>query len=93
MGNVDVMGKACSGTFFHSAEVCYRLDGMKKLVFAHFSIAQKNPAAWMERQAWKKSGKQRFSILAEIIDVSMVSSAKSSWENIHHSRDLSIYDV
>ena len=32
------------------------------------SIGQKKLAAWMERQAWKKSGKQRISILAEIID-------------------------
>ena len=30
MGNVDVMEKASSGTFFHSVEVYYRLDGLKK---------------------------------------------------------------
>ena len=57
------------------------------------SIDQKNLAAWMERQAWKKPGKQRISILAEIIDASMVYSAKISWEGFQHSRDLSIYDV
>ena len=57
------------------------------------SIAQEILSAWMEWQAEKKSWKAEVSILAEIIQASMVPKAKSGWKSFHQLRNNLVLDV
>ena len=57
------------------------------------SIDQEILSAWMERKAWRESRRAEVSILAEIIDASMVSTTESGREIFHRHRNLLILDV
>ena len=57
------------------------------------SIDQEIISVWMERKAGRESRRAEVSILAEIIEASMVRKAKSDWEVFHLIRLFLIDDV
>ena len=57
------------------------------------SIAQEILSAWMERKADLEFWRVGFSILAEIIQASMVPKAKSGWKSFHQLRNNLVLDV